>query len=78
MGVNFLFGKNAKRGGVRGEFGKRPHFFRIFICATFPYAFVASYICKVEPPSMLVELVREEGRRGLIDREGLGGEGEVR
>ena len=26
-------------GGVRGGFGKRPHFFRIFICATFPYLF---------------------------------------
>ena len=33
LGVNFLFGKNAKpgeKGGVRGGFGKRPDFFRFF------------------------------------------------
>ena len=36
MGVNFLFGKNAKTGeGVQGGFGKRPDFFRIF-SDTFP------------------------------------------
>ena len=49
MGVIFLFGKNAKPGGegggVRGEFGKRPHFFRIFFLATFPYWFEM-----MEPP----------------------------
>ena len=38
MGVIFLFGKrpNWGVGGVRGEFGKRPDFFRFFFFAPFP------------------------------------------
>ena len=30
MGVNFFLQKKTKRGGVRGRFGKRPYFCRIF------------------------------------------------
>ena len=42
MGVNFFLKKcqTGGAGGVRGEFGKRPHFFRIFICAPFPYRII--------------------------------------
>ena len=37
MGVNFFFEKMPNwGGGVRGEFGKRPHFFRFFFFAPFP------------------------------------------
>ena len=36
-GGNFFFFKNGKRGGgVRGECGKRPHFFRVFFSRTLP------------------------------------------
>ena len=38
MGVNFFPAKKTKPGGgVRGRFGKRPYFCRIFFCAPFPY-----------------------------------------
>ena len=36
MAVNFFLKKCQTGGGARGGFGKRPDFFRIFICATFP------------------------------------------
>ena len=37
MGGNFLFGKNAKPGGVGGsKGGLAKDFFRIFFCDTFP------------------------------------------
>ena len=47
MGVNFFHRKKTKLGGrgggVRGGFGKRPHFFRIFFSATFPYTYTYTY-----------------------------------
>ena len=36
-GKFFLLKKCQTGGGVRGEFGKRPHFFRVFFLAPFPY-----------------------------------------
>ena len=35
-GGKFFFLKKMPNWGVRGEFGKRPHFFRFFFLATFP------------------------------------------
>jgi len=35
--------KDQTGGGVRGGFGKRPDFFRIFFSATFPYVSVSWY-----------------------------------
>ena len=39
-GEIFFWKKDQTRGGVRGRFGKRPYFSRIFFSAPFPYAFV--------------------------------------
>ena len=41
MGVKFFHRKKTKLGGgVQEGFGKRPHFFRIFFSATFPYKLI--------------------------------------
>ena len=36
--------KDQTGGGGRGGFGKRPHFFRIFFSATFPYNVCNLYV----------------------------------
>ena len=58
MGVIFFL-KKCQTGGVRGEFGKRPDFFRIFICATFPKR---HQTCRaVDPPGHPVWVVLSVG-----------------